>query len=109
MTAAVAGTAVVGTEIAACNGAVAEMKGVVAGAAEGDDDDEGAEGDVALGLRTLYETAGFAAQVLALAVVEDQEVLAPVTEQNMCDPEEPPVVCGTFHWTHPPGLVALLR
>lgn len=96
-----------GTEIAACNGAVAEMMGVAAGAAEGDDDDEGAEGDVALGLRTLYETAGFVAEALALAVVEDQGVLAPVTEQNMCDPEEPPVVCGTFHWTHPPGLVAL--
>lgn len=98
-----------GTEIAACNGAVAEMKGVVAGAAEGDDDGEGAEGDVALGLQRLDETVGFVAEVLALAVAEDQGVLAPVTEQNMCDPEEPPVVCGTFHWTHPPGLVALLR
>lgn len=98
-----------GTEIAACNGAVAEMKGVVSGAAEGDDDGEGAEGDVALGLRRLDETVEFVAEVLALAVVEDQGVLAPVTEQNMCDPEEPPVVCGTFHWTHRPELAVLLR
>lgn len=101
-----AGTAAVVTEIAASNGAVAETKDadVVAGAAE--DGDEEAEGDVVLRWLRLSELV---AEVSALVPVEDPVVSAPVTERNMCDPEEPPAVCETCHWIHLQELVALLR
>lgn len=80
-----------------------------AAAVAGCDDAKEEDGDDVAPKLPLAETVEFVVEVSALVVVEDAVASDPVTERNMCDPEEPPVGCETYRWKHLPAQGAPLR